>query len=340
MVVMMGRHWILLCVVVTRLPERILGETLSLATVDLSGESDEEIGTSLLAAFASSGAASIVGHGVDVDATLSAAEALFRSTDSGTKRALSAGRSQRGFIARGAESGGGGVEAKEGFAYGAAAPAFASSLSEANKWPSDCRARAVLEAAHANLTIAASALVGAAVRGGAASLRGCCDGDSSDIALSRLFRYESRRTAPLGATGSSPHSDWGLLTLIVADDVADDAGGALEFDVDGEWVAGHAGSAGALVANAGDFFALNADVDVASPRHRVVLSDADRVSLVYFMYPDYATRIPDANSPKALALSLLQCQNRERGTCAARPPDTTFGDLISEKWRQVTREPN
>ena len=126
------------------------------------------------------------------------------------------------------------------------------------------------------------------------------------------------------------------MTLIVADDVGS-TDGALQFDVDGEWRTGTTTRRGALIANAGDFLALAVD-DVRSPRHRVVLSKHARTSLVYFMYPDYGFPIPDATSPEAQALSLLQCQAEDpERACATRPPHTTFGDVIADKWNQVTR---
>ena len=137
----------------------VAGTFLELATVDLSGPSAARRGLSLLAAFRETGAAAIMGHGVDVDATLAAAKDLFARTASVVKDSLSSGASQRGFIGRGAESGGGGVEAKEGFAYGARAPVAVTPLSRENKWPPECSARATLEAAHANLTATAKLLV-------------------------------------------------------------------------------------------------------------------------------------------------------------------------------------
>lgn len=295
------------------------GNKLDLHTVDI-GSSDS--GNALLAAFRGVGAAALVDHGVDVDATLAAARALIEKTSAATKRRLDAKGSQRGYLARGAEAGALGLrEAKEGFAFGATG----------NRWPL-CgaghlrRARAVLEGAHINLTRAARRVVALAVAAGATRLENCCAGDATEEALSRLFAYDEYAE---GFTGSSPHTDWGLLTLVVADDVAGGAG-ALEFDDGGVWRKASA-QRNALIANAGDFMALAANT--ASPFHRVVLGPEKRLSLVYFFYPDSLTLIPPATESQKQELSILQCQAE---SCSTERPET-FGELIASKWREVSR---
>jgi len=295
------------------------GNKLDLHTVDISSS---DSGDELLAAFRGVGAAALVDHGVDVDATLAAGRALIDKTSAATKRRLNAKGSQRGYLARGAEAGALGLrEAKEGFAFGATG----------NHWPL-CgaghlrRARAVLEGAHANFTRAARRVVALAVAAGATRLEDCCDGDATEEALSRLFAYDAYAQ---GFTGSSPHTDWGLLTLVVADDVAGGAG-ALEFDDGGVWRKASA-PRNALIVNAGDFMALAANT--ASPFHRVVLGPEKRLSLVYFFYPDSLTPIPPATESQKQELSVLLCQAE---TCSTERPGT-FGELIASKWREVSR---
>ena len=163
-----------------------------------------------------------------------------------------------------------------------------------------------------------------AVAAGVTRLEDCCAGDATEEALSRLFAYDAYEE---GFTGSSPHTDWGLLTLVVADDVA---GGSLEFDDGGSWRKASAPT-GALIANAGDFMALAADT--ASPFHRVVLGPEKRLSLVFFFYPDSKTPIPPATESQKRTLSVLKCQTE---SCSAVRPDT-FGALIASKWREVSR---
>ena len=323
-------------------------DVLDLPVVDLR-DAPAAAGAALLAAFRGAGAAAVVGHGVEVGAALRAGAALFRDAGPGERARLAArggGTRQRGFLPRGSEAGAArAFEAKEGFAWGASGAA----------WPAGSRAGAILAAAHANLTAAGRAAVAAAAAAGAARLAACCDGDGDEEALSRLFAYEAA-TGDARATGSSPHTDWGLVTLVAADDV--DGGGGLEYDDGGAWRAARA-PAGALVANAGDFFAL-AVGGVRSPRHRVVLGPEPRLSIarrgaggggevrggrdprvadgraaqVFFAYPDSGAPVPPANAAHA-GLSLLACQAPD-GACAAETP-ATFGALIAEKWRQVSR---
>ena len=278
---------------------------MALSPVDISRT---DSGHALLAAFRGVGAAALVNHGVDVDATLAAGRALFEKTRAATKRRLDAKGSQRGFLPRGAEAGALGLrEAKEGFAFGATG----------NRWPWRTSARVVLETAHARTSRARRGVVVAlAVAAGATRLEDCCAGDATEEALSRLFAYDAYEE---GFTGSSPHTDWGLLTLVVADDVA---GGSLEFDDGGSWRKASAPK-NALIANAGDFMALAADT--ASPFHRVVLGPEKRLSLVFFFYPDSKTPIPPATESQRRTLSILQCQTE---SCSA----------VRSKWRECARK--
>ena len=77
------------------------GTPLALSPVDISRT---DSGHALLSAFRGVGAAALVNHGVDVDATLAAGRALFEKTRAATKRRLDAKGSQRGFLPRGAEA--------------------------------------------------------------------------------------------------------------------------------------------------------------------------------------------------------------------------------------------
>mmetsp|Transcript_3397 Transcript_3397/g.10503 ORF Transcript_3397/g.10503 Transcript_3397/m.10503 type:complete len:137 (+) Transcript_3397:761-1171(+) len=129
-----------------------------------------------------------------------------------------------------------------------------------------------------------------------------------------------------------------MLTLVLSDD-ADDP--ALQIWHRGVWRPVRS-AAGALLLNAGDYLALVSRGASLSPRHRVVspTPPRDRVSLVFFYYPDYNATIPAFDH--ASSLSLLECQvasDRAEASCAnARLPDRlTFGDYIARKWREVSR---
>ena len=119
--------------------------------------------------------------------------------------------------------------------------------------------------------------------------RFCQGGDT--ISLMRIFRY-----LPLGTVeeskdidtiiGSSPHTDWGFLTLILQDSV-----GGLEFlDAEGRWNSVPAVE-GRLVVNCGDYLSLMTDGRLKSPIHRVVPSSLERIYLTCFFIIQ-ATTLP------------------------------------------------
>lgn len=108
---------------------------------------------------------------------------------------------------------------------------------------------------------------------------------ASDGALAK----ESAAPDTLNIIGSSPHTDWGFLTLIMADAVP-----GLQFlhhntDTNtSQWVdVPHV--EGGLVVNGGDYLSLITRGVYKSPIHRVVApqGDRDRFSFVFFFYPNY-----------------------------------------------------
>jgi isopenicillin N synthase-like dioxygenase len=84
--------------------------------------------------------------------------------------------------------------------------------------------------------------------------------------------------------GSSPHTDWGYLTLILAREAG------LEAFLDGEWtlIEPLEGDQHAFLINCGDWLAYHTKGKYASPLHRVRAAvDRERLSTVFFHYPDY-----------------------------------------------------
>lgn len=208
--------------------------------------------------------------------------------------------------------------------------------------------------------------------------------------LGRIFRYfeesyvppdaegkPSKRPKCSSVLGSSPHTDWGLLTLIVADDTP----GLQLWSEEGEGrgvyrtVVPRFGE-GKVFVNCGDYMALLSSAmgrRLMSPLHRVVSpkmgsgalaqdaqeveggdgrSDAkepaERLSVVFFYYPGYESRLsrPDGEAGKALAargLSVLVDQAQDGGSAgvggrkaeASELFEQSFGDWISRKWKQV-----
>ena len=83
------------------------------------------------------------------------------------------------------------------------------------------------------------------------------------------------------------------------------------------------------------------DGEFVSPLHRVLLpmedDDVDeRMSFVFFFYPEYNAKIPKSKSKREY--SLLQDQSKmDRQLKEAFDPDISFGAYVKQKWQQITR---
>jgi isopenicillin N synthase-like dioxygenase len=198
-----------------------------------------------------------------------------------------------------------------------------------------------------------------------------CQGSGGEtISLMRMFRYLPYEDDPLTrediATaaalvpkiGSSPHTDWGFLTLVVQQDIAPDAGGLEIWDhtsAEQGWLR-IPSVPGSLVVNVGDYLSLLSRGRFVSPLHRVTMSetpsalaenaheddDGTRLSLVFFAYPEYSSRLSLTQPEDAMRTSLLQQQQvGARGQTAAEAAaalaETPFGEYILGKWSQVSR---
>lgn len=249
------------------------------------------------------GVAALVNHGVNTS-IWRAVQSIFDAPHS----ERSPLENQRGYIAPGGESGSASVvEAKQGFSYG----------KDNNKWPPSADS-ATLTRVYDELSLLSRRVLDAFPE-----LQGCCD---NSTALARLFHY-----LPGDGLGSAPHTDWGLLTLVLADDFLGDS--ALQVWDRDHWQTVHVG-ADAVILNAGDYMALAAPV--RSPRHRVVSHPVKhRRSLVFFYYPDYDAPVPQYQDD----LSLFHCQAQDADSCATNNRGVlTFGDYIARKWDEVRRD--
>lgn len=122
----------------------------------------------------------------------------------------------------------------------------------------------------------------------------------SEISLLRLFHYYNPKTATsllntyqnqsgfnetmrLSQVGSSPHTDWGLLTIIMQDQTP-----GLQYLFQGQWV-DVPYIQDSLIFNVGDYFSAAVEGDYHAPVHRVLCptGEQDRLSFVYFHYPSY-----------------------------------------------------
>jgi isopenicillin N synthase-like dioxygenase len=269
----------------------------------------------------------------------------------------------RGYIGVGGESGSDLNECKEAFSYGFEPPAGGQLAAEEgqndlegpNVWPAqDC----VSEGWNADMQKFYDDMcdVSSAVTTGLSQALGheskylpsfCNEGHK--ISLMRLFHYlpydHTANGTAFGASandriGSSPHTDWGFLTLVVQEDDQADAGG-LEVFFDDTWVP-LPPVEDSIIVNCGDFVSLFSGGRVKSPLHRVVNGDKDRYSLVFFYYPDYDANIPtmDALKKGTPALSLLKDQRAGHGGAgeSSGALDVPFGRYIAQKWASVSRQ--
>lgn len=331
---------------------------------------------------------------VNGSAVLNAARAFFSQPDDVKRSARSAsgasGGFERGYIPLAGESGlRQFVELKEGFCYGReggviradAATKNAtqddtceSLLIKPNAWPvapADMPSSAVGDSwRHVILSFLEDCItltdtlavqlfraVGKDPRAIAELARG-----GEDISLMRLFHYFRPTVAPdlapgLPRTGSSPHTDWHLLTIILQDTT-----GGLQIrrpEPPYDWIDVPA-KEGELIVIIGDYLSALSDGRFISPVHRVLLPtseappDDERFSFTYFRYPHCAATVPSASASHAERRARRRAKEMKRhlgsgsaeafntlvrpapdgdgvGTLASNP----FGQLLLDKWRGV-----
>lgn len=181
-----------------------LEKAVELPTVELRSLSTP----TLASAFEQFGAVSV--EGIDVDVILNAVREVFEVSEVEKRSSASSPSDSiaRGYIFEGGESGSVEyVEAKEGFSFGHS--------DTPNRWPPINRT--VLEHAFVELCAASKQIVDA-LTSKYPSLDGCCDKDADSASLARLFRYfpvEEERRRRENILGSSPHTDWGMLTFVL-----------------------------------------------------------------------------------------------------------------------------
>lgn len=273
----------------------------------------------------------------------------------------------RGFVPLGGESGSKRREVKEAFSMGYTWGDMdeenpTNGLQGFNLWPktfdSEDSNRQILQDLYSLFASTSKAFVRETLSQvpGLENLAGITDQGES-ISLLRLFHYFGNTSGEfrnmgcheqeIECTGSSPHTDWGLLTLILIED--QEGLDSLHFSTpDDGWVKVRPGITDVLdsdtdcdhddsllfLVNVGDFLALTSDFLISSPLHRVALSTQDRYSFVFFAFPNFEASVPKYNASKG-KVSLLtdQSQNGQSVPIA----NLTFGELIMYKWAQVQR---
>lgn len=301
----------------------------------------------IVQALQASGIFLIVGHGLDTDNVhFRASENLF-GLEEDAKLEVSMGKDyMRGYIPYGAESGlrQSVVEPKEGFAYGHPSvndkDEDLNYLAYPNTWPRGFAAedRLTLEAMYSRKVEISKVIV----RAVASEVVGDMDVESmleggELISLERMFHYfpvsgiegkMSGIASDKTILGSSPHRDWGLLTLILQDDV-----GGLEYldlsSPQGTW-RGVPSVPSTLVVNGGDFLALLTDNKCQSPIHQVrAPATKERLSFVFFFYPAYGTPVPRRRA------DLIEQEVKMQFNSFSGSTETLFGDAMVNKWKGV-----
>lgn len=146
----------------------------------------------------------------------------------------------------------------------------------------------------------------------------CKEGDT--ISLMRFFHYfPYKNRDKLGNQewiGSSEHTDWGFLTLLLQDDIG---GLQIKNRKTGEWV-DVPYMPGSIMINCGDYLSMLTQKKYISPLHRVVnkTEDKERYSIVFFFYPSYDSKISIESEPEI--------------------HNVKYGEYLLKKWDSVYRD--
>jgi len=293
------------------------------------------------------GAFYLIGHGIDTTAVMSGMRSFFDLSSSQKKSiSIKPGGFTRGYIGMGEESGSELLEVKEAFSYGYPWPPERVpdiSMEGSNVWPDKAwmttEGQAGMENFYESLCGVAEGLTRAfslSYGKGEEYLLNHCNGGET-ISLIRLFHYFPYKAADelfpehTKRIGSSPHTDWGFLTLIVQEDNVP----GLQLHHQEEWK-DVLPEPGALLVNCGDYFSLLTGGEYISPLHRVVSSGRERMSAVLFYYPSYDAKMPLLGGQD---YSLFKDQREFVDLPIIHTiPKNSFGEFIEEKWLQVQRK--
>lgn len=167
----------------------------------------------------------------------------------------------------------------------------------------------------------------------------------ADISIMRLFHYIPPTEELLNSydvLGSSPHTDWGLLTLIYEHGCS-----SLQFLRNGKWHTVEStkvtsSSSQAIIVNGGDYLSLISGGRYKSPIHRVISDQKiERLSHVFFYYPPYDAMMPKLNSSQAKLYATNGDNSYNTLLATNSQADTNnFGDYIINKWLGVQRSRN
>ncbi|OQS01406.1 hypothetical protein ACHHYP_01058 [Achlya hypogyna] len=294
------------------------------------------------------------GHGINLEKeanVMQAAHEVFRMPAAAKKaceRPNTGNGFIRGFIGLGGESGSELIEVKEAFSYGYEWPSSSpptNPLQGPNVWPSSAafptNHKKALQSYFTDLSNVSKQLTTnmSLALGQPATYFGDYSQAGDTISIMRAFHYfpydKLRRNASdTNYVGSSPHTDWGFLTLILQDPT-----GGLQFYHEGDWI-DVPYVPGTLVVNGGDYLSLLTKGRWVSPVHRVVNhhTDKERYSMVYFYYPDYDAKIPEPETDTVAARQAgIASKLNTLVDGSLDLSSVSFGDYIASKWANVQR---
>ncbi|CAG8590438.1 8454_t:CDS:2 [Funneliformis caledonium] len=281
----------------------------------------------------------------------------FFSLPSDIKSSLSikSGGFTRGYIGMGGESGSHRLEVKEAFSYGyewdKSEAKFENLLQGPNEWGNleillGIEWRKALNQYYNKMVSLSESVVKCLELALNIELKQHCVGGET-ISLLRLFRYLPYKHTDDDKienekVGSSPHTDWGFLTLVSQ---LDNSQGLQLFHDNQWWDIPNKQSS--IVVNCGDYLSLLTRGKYISPLHRVISDGTnERYSTVFFYYPSYNAKIPLIGNNEGeefefnkRELSIFKDQAVYRKESDVNlPKDFCFGEYITRKWDQVFRD--
>lgn len=284
----------------------------------------------------------IVGHGVPprtIDSLIALSDAFFR-LDEATKRRIDmsrGGRAWRGYFPVGGELTSGRPDLKEGLYFGQELPPTdprvraGLPLHGPNLFPDEVAGfrKAVLEYMEA-LTAVGHRLMTLIARGLGLEANDLDERYTSDpTVLFRIFRYPpplADGTADVPGVGE--HTDYGLLTILLQDDV-----GGLEVRSRSCWVPAPP-LPGSFVCNVGDMLDRITRGLYRSTPHRVRNpSTRGRLSFPFFFDPGFFTRVQPIDLPAELIPPDDQAERWDQTSVHAF--EGTYGDYLLNKVGKV-----
>jgi len=157
-----------------------------------------------------------------------------------------------------------------------------------------------------------------------------------EISLLRVFQYFGQENSERGegksksTIGSSPHTDWGFLTLIL--ELGSNSqleNGGLEYFDGKSWNYVNPVK-NTVTVNFGDYLSAISNSTVNSPIHRVSLGKEDRTSLVFFYYPSFDAKMITKRNDREIDIG------SEYNTCGGVDDlNMKFGEWLIKKWSDV-----